>query len=118
MTYDDTRTPDPIPPRVELNAVFVTFASATRRRVLLTLLEENPQEVRTLSGRLAAVWDVERARVQTQLRHVHLPQLVGAGYVQWNETTGEIDRGPALADIEPMLRLLDDHAERLPGRWP
>ncbi|KTG09841.1 hypothetical protein AUR64_09435 [Haloprofundus marisrubri] len=118
MTHDDTRTTEAIPPRVQLNGVFVTLASTTRRWLLLDLIERSPREERTVSEELAAVWGVDRGRVQTQLRHVHLPKLVAAGYVQWDETTGEIRRGPALSEVEPVLQLLDDNADSLPGRWP
>ncbi len=89
-----------------------------RRRVLLGVLERSPREERTLSEELAAGRDVERNRVRAQLRHVHLPKLVVTGYVEWNESTGEITRGPAFDELVPLLRVLDGHAEHLPGAWP
>ncbi|WP_224332365.1 DUF7344 domain-containing protein [Haloprofundus halobius] len=118
MTYDNSRTTDPIRPAIELDGVFATLASATRRHVLLGLLERSPREERAVSEELAVAWGVERAHVRTQLRHVHLPKLAVSGHIEWNEVTGEIARGPTFDDLAPLLRLLDDHAVKLPGVWP
>lgn len=44
--------------------------------------------------------------VKTDLRHNHLPKLNAAGYVEWDQSTGDLARGPQFSDVEPFLDLL------------
>ncbi|WP_458189837.1 DUF7344 domain-containing protein [Haladaptatus sp. NG-WS-4] len=62
--------------------------------------------------------DDELRRLETQLRHVHLPKLADDGYIEWNPGTETIRRGPNFDDIAPLLTLMDDHEDELPDDWP
>jgi len=52
------------------------------------------------------------------LTHNHLPKLDDAGYIEWDRDTGEISKGPRFDEIEPLLELIENHADELPPGWP
>lgn len=88
------------------------LAHVQRRRLLTALLEHESQAV-------SPVADSEGAadRDCVALRHIHLPKLASAGFVDWDRERGEVSRGPAFEDIRPLLELLIEHEGALPGRW-
>ncbi|MFB6079763.1 MAG: hypothetical protein ABEJ81_02000 [Haloferacaceae archaeon] len=57
-------------------------------------------------------------QIETELQRVHLPMLAEEGIIEWNRETGEISRGPNFDEIEPFLRLIEDHPDELPPFWP
>lgn len=57
-------------------------------------------------------------RAKIQLRHRHLPKLMQARYIHWNQQTNEISRGARFEDVAQFLELLSEHADELPGSWP
>lgn len=79
-----------------------------RRGVLLALLEDPSRGIESL-GRV-----VEAENAATLLHHVHLPKLDEAGYVNWNRRTGLVSRGQQFDEVEPLLRLLEDHSAEPP----
>jgi len=54
--------------------------------------------------------------VWTELRHVHLPKLHAAGLVDWNRDAGTVARGRRFDEVAPLVRLLREHDDDLPGR--
>jgi hypothetical protein len=56
--------------------------------------------------------------VKMKLIHTHLPKLADAGYIEWDRETGTISKGPNFDEIEPLLELLETHADELPADWP
>lgn len=52
------------------------------------------------------------------LKHVHLPKLEEAGYVEWDRRSGGLSKGPRFDEIEPLLDLMKAHADDLPAGWP
>lgn len=99
--------------RPEVDRVFDALRDRQRRFVLLELW----------AGRAERVSDVlpggTNARTATiELEHKHLPRLSEVGYVDWDRETGELWKGPAFDEVEPLLELLADHAEELPPEWP
>ncbi|MFB6074106.1 MAG: hypothetical protein ABEJ89_03755 [Haloarculaceae archaeon] len=50
------------------------------------------------------------------LYHHHLPRLARAGYVE--RRSDAIRPGPRFEEVAPLVALLDEHRERLPGEWP
>ncbi|MGM0718738.1 MAG: DUF7344 domain-containing protein [Halobacteriota archaeon] len=89
---------------------------STRHRRLILLLVKR--------GTIHTVNDVmargtkEPETLEIQLTHNHLPKLVDAGYIQWDRDTGEISKGPRFNEIEPLLELIENHADELPPGWP
>ena len=95
--------------------VFVALADRQRRRLLLALLESNPQA----DGSVASQTDggVDELDPALRMYHVHLPKLADYGFVEWDREAGEVTRGSRFAEIEPLLELLDDHRAELPADW-
>jgi hypothetical protein len=104
--------------REPLDRVFDVLSHPLRRRLLTSIAEST-------SGDGAAVTtadlntrgeDVDRLRVE--LYHAHLPKLAEAGYIEWDGDTRATRRGPNFDEVEPVLRLLADEQDDLPGAWP
>lgn len=89
--------------------------SKHRRRVILLML--NNGEIENESDLMVRGEHDGRA-VQVELVHNHLPKLAEAGYVDWDRETGAISKGPRFDEIEPLLELMETHADELPHGWP
>lgn len=94
------------------------LANEQRRRLLLHLLETDPQldfppldEDRQRSPE-------EARREQIALYHNHLPMLEGAGFIDWDEEAGEVTKGPAFEDLEPLLQFLRDDWDEVTAPSP
>jgi hypothetical protein len=87
------------------------LADRQRRRLLLALSEANPQRVSGDGGTSAG-----QTEDSVRLHHVHLPKLVEDGFVEWDEETDEIRKGPHFDRLEPFLDLFDGQAEPLSER--
>jgi hypothetical protein len=93
-----------------------------RRRLLIALLDHNPQDdedAQDSEEALGSVVDgeVDQQLVQSELVHNHLPKLDELGYITWNPETGKIKKGPQWEEIAPLLALLKDHDDELPEGW-
>ena len=100
-----------------LDDIFDVLAAQQRRAILLELLAGNPasDHVETAnSGVLVNEVSDERA----SLYHNHLPKLEREGFIRWDRDEHVIEKGPRFGDIEPVLELLDEHAEEISGDWP
>lgn len=98
---------------VNLGTAFRALNHPLRRRVLDDLRNHDHRDV----GPYVAGEDGGHS-IELQLRHTHLPTLDDHGFVDWHPETGSISRGPTYDSIEPLLRVLDDHQDELPGVWP
>ena len=99
-----------------LDRAFQVLCHPRRRHVLLRLVDCDSAGGELQVNELGVGPDESGSR-DLRLRHVHLPKLVDAGYVRWNEDTGTVRPGPNVDEIEPVLRLLSDHGDELPGTW-
>lgn len=52
------------------------------------------------------------------LYHRHLPKLAVTGYIDCDRVTHTIRRGPRFDEVAPLIRLMRDHRDELPGGWP
>ncbi len=96
--------------------VFEALSDPCRRQLLLSLLEHSPQDddrdpLNVVSG------DVEPAVLETELVHNHLPKLESMGFIRWDPETNRIGRGHNWGDVAPVLTLIDEHQDELPGSW-
>ena len=85
------------------------LSNAHRRRLLIALSRENPQNDGTppvSSGQSHR----ERA---IMMQHVHLPKLEDYGYIEWNRTSKQVVKGPKFDEIKPLLALLVKNQETL-----
>lgn len=102
-------------PNHERTDTLLECLSHHHRRVILNQLRDQSTITESeVLEQLARPHD--RARVQ--LRHQHLPKLMRAGYVHWNQQTNEITRGMCFEEAAQVLKHLSDHADELPGTWP
>ena len=93
-----------------------------RRRLLVALLEHNPQDDDDTQDTERALGDVtdggtDGQLIESELVHNHLPKLEEMGYIRWDREAGEIAKGPDWAEIEPLLEVLRDHEDELPDGW-
>jgi hypothetical protein len=114
-----------------LDELLTLLASPQRRRVLTLLLDAPSIEgdAGTLLESLRRIGDRDNdpdapmadgsgdEQLRTALEHVHLPKLDAAGVVAWDRVAGRVARGPAFDDAEPVVRLLYDSRDDLPGDW-
>lgn len=92
------------------------LADLQRRRLLVSLLEHNPQDDTPV---VTADSDTERDAVErlVTMQHAHLPKLADYGFISWDKETHEVTKGPTFDEIKPLLELLDDHEDELPADW-
>lgn len=92
------------------------LADVQRRKLLLSLLDHNPQD-----GDPVAIGgtesETEALQRLTTMNHVHLPKLVDYGFIEWDREANEVSKGPEFVEIRPLLELLDEHADDLPEEW-
>ena len=101
---------------VEFDDALDGLADVQRRRLLVSLLEHNPQD-----GDPVVVGDteteIEALQSLTAMNHVHLPKLVEYGFIEWDREANEVSKGPEFVEIRPLLELLKEHADDLPENW-
>ena len=88
--------------------------SSQRRRLILFTLERG---YTANESDLVFRGPGDQDDVEEELLHHHLPKLEEAGYIEWDRETGEISKGPRYDEIEPLLTLIEDHADELPPGW-
>ena len=110
---------------------FEALANVRRRRLLVDLLDHDPQSVPELStecrellganesllGEILARSGESTSENTTlvQLYHVHLPMLVEYGFIAWQRDVNVVTKGPNFEDLEPLLYLLDADRVDPPG---
>ena len=101
-----------------MNDQLDVIADIHRRRILVDLLD---RDLRTDGGLVVDAIEPGDGSASVSdavsLYHHHLPRLDEEGYVAWNRYTNEVERGPKYDEIRPLLELLDDNADELPGEW-
>ncbi|MDG5778345.1 transcriptional regulator [Haloarculaceae archaeon H-GB2-1] len=92
------------------------LADVQRRKLLVALLEHNPQDDApvVIAGSESESDAVERL---VTMQHVHLPKLADYGFIEWNRETHEVAKGPKFDEIRPLLELLENHEDELPADW-
>lgn len=101
-----------------MDTVMSALANRYRRRVLVALLNHSPQhddgpQIPADIG----LPDEDTETLGIQLWHIHLPKLEVAGFIEWNQDTSSIRRGPRFDEVRPVLELMQNHADELPDGW-
>lgn len=102
--------------RLSFDHMVDALADIQRRKLLVALLEHNPQDDTpvVIANSKSEADAVERL---VTMQHVHLPKLVDYGVIEWNEETHEVTKGPKFDEIRPLLELLLNHEDELPAGW-
>jgi len=100
-----------------LDEQFDALTHPLRRRLLVRLLEHNPQKGDVNPPSLHE-GDQQFQDLQTEMFHTHLPKLEEAGFIVWHQDTNKVEKGPRFEEIRPLLELIDAHADELPADWP
>lgn len=113
--------------------LFEALSDVHRRKLLVDLLEHNPQSVETISEASREVGGMSEGlkeeylagdaeiggadKSHVRLHHVHLPMLVEYGFVEWNRESNAVVKGARFGAIRPVLELLEENHEALPAGW-
>ena len=103
--------------RIRIDDVFDVLTNMYRRRLLVGLLQHDPQADTLEFPDSALVSDEQSEELELELYHVHLPKLEERGFIEWDRETRTISTGPAFDEIRPLLELLDEHSDELPEGW-
>jgi DNA-binding transcriptional ArsR family regulator len=101
-------------------AFFPAFADRDRRRLLVYLVDGNPEERGKIPEhiRVAEHFDEEERRtLEEMLETEHLPLLEENGLIDWDRETDVIVRGERFDEIRPLLTLISEHRDDLPDDW-
>lgn len=109
------------------------LSDGERRRLLVSLLDHNPQDVRTLSGASRELARADEGLLRSFLadsrpmvdvderllrKHaIHIPKLVEYGFVEWDREEHVVTKGPRFDEIRPLLERLVDDPDALPHEW-
>jgi len=101
-----------------MDEYFEALANIHRRRLLVALLDHNPQRDEVTVPEDVHEGEIALEALQTKFYHTHLPRLEEAGFIGWNRDTHEVVKGPRFDEIRPLLVLIQNHADELPDDWP
>jgi hypothetical protein len=96
---------------------YLQVANTHRRRLLVALLEHNPQRDSVVVPEDVHEGEKALEALQIEFYHSHLPLLEEAGFIHWNRDTHEVMKGPRFGEIQPLLELLQNHADELSDDW-
>lgn len=97
-----------------IDRIFESLSHRHRRLILLCIQDADVTQQADLLFREGT----DPETTELELTHTHLPKLAEAGYIEWDQETGEISKGPRYDEIEPLLDLIATHADELPPDWP
>lgn len=103
---------------VTLNTVFSVLSHPARRRILMEIHGPPSQSVDRFELEDFVECDGSRERPAVELYHNHLPKLDTTGFVDWDDETNTVARGPRYEEIRPALAVLQANRDELPGDWP
>ncbi|MFC6960854.1 DUF7344 domain-containing protein [Halocatena marina] len=101
-----------------LDTALDLLADRYRRRLLIALLEHNPQDDQdTQIPAEITIADEDLDQLHIQIIHTHLPKLESAGVIVWDRSSNNVSKGPQFDELLPLLQLMYDHADDLPDEW-
>ena len=101
-----------------LDQVLDALSHPYRRRILSLVAQANPRDEAEFSPDDLLEDGVDSELQTVTLYHNHLPKLAEAGYIEWDRDTHTIRRGRRFDEVAPLIRLMRDHRDELPGGWP
>lgn len=107
QTHDQNRIDD----------VFDALTNRYRRRLLVALLQHNPQADTLEVPHDTVASNEPPETLKTEFYHVHLPKLEERGFIEWDRESHRISTGSAFEEIRPLLELMDEHSDELSDGW-
>lgn len=98
------------------NEMLDALGNIQRRKLLLALLNHNPQDDESVVIDAEETAGEELTRL-VEMKHSHLPKLEEYGFISWNQETNQVSKGPNFEEIRPLLELLSEHEDELPEEW-
>lgn len=94
---------------------FMNLLSAQpRRQIISTLMEAPERDTHPLpDAAITPELSTDPERFQIELRHVHLPLLANAEYVQWSKDPFQVRRGPRFEEPSSVMEVLLSAGDRL-----
>lgn len=99
------------------NQAFKALADPSRRQLLFTLLDANPQGGDDLDPlKLLLEEDAidDFAVTRLELTQLHLPKLAEMGFIERDHELSELSKGPNWEEIAPLLRVMYENRDELP----
>jgi hypothetical protein len=101
---------------VTFDDAFRLLADPYRRRLLLTLLESNPEDETDIPEDLTTT-DEELEKMLIAMTHVHLPKLESLDVIEWDRERNVVRKGANFEGLRPLLELIENHRDELPDEW-
>ncbi len=99
-----------------MDECFEALANIHRRRVLVALLDHEPQQdhdpIRVPEDIHEGETPVETLR--KEFYHSHLPRLEDTDFIRWDRDTDEVMQGARFDEIRPLLEAMRDRADEFP----
>lgn len=101
-----------------MDAMLKALAHQHRRRLLVELIAQNPQN----DDDTQVPVDVSRDSDDVEsllitMYHTHLPKLGQAGLIEWDQESNTVRKGSQFEEIRPLLEIMENHADELPADW-
>lgn len=103
-----------------LDGLFEMLRDPVRRRILTALVQANPrnEDDAEFSPVDFATEDERRDAFLVSLQHTHLPKLADSRFIEWDQGTGTVTRGPRFDEMAALVELMMAHEDELPHDWP
>lgn len=102
---------------VNTDKFFDAITDERRRRVLIHMLDHNPEDDSKLYVDDIVIEDADLEMLLVEMHHTHLPKLEEYGFIDWDKKEEVVTKGPNFEEIRPVLELLDSHRDELPDDW-
>lgn len=92
--------------------IFRTLVSATRRRIIGSLLESPPDRAVALpEGANNPESRGDPDELCAELHHCHLPKMERAGFIAWEREPFCVRRGPRFEEVAAVIMAIDTYEE-------
>jgi hypothetical protein len=97
------------------NRVFDALTAEPRRQLIVALLDASPEQSVPLPESASNPnIPVDPERLRIELRHIHLPKLADAGFIEWETDPLVAFRGPKFEEAAVVFRALHSNAVEIP----
>lgn len=87
-----------------IDSMMDALENRTRRVILMTLLGDTTETSLDTLER-----EINDGDARIRLHHIHLPKLANAGYINWNNDSDTVSKGPKFSEVEPLVQLLKEY---------